>query len=195
MLRITKTEYQNKTFRLPVDLIEKLAEAAQKNNVSMTKLVIELCEYGLENLEESDSWISKDIMCWIIEILYIIHIFNRFLGFKNSYFELWKITFLNIVYLHFKKLFWKYRFSVLFEIYLFLPYPYFKRFFHIFFNHRRITDRKRCFGYFYTKHTFIFWFWFDLIWYTKYRMKIFRVAFFTVNATENDYIDYKLEKY
>ncbi|MEZ3425927.1 MAG: DUF2610 domain-containing protein [Lachnospiraceae bacterium] len=55
MLKITKTEYQNKTFRLPVDLIEKLAEAAQKNNVSMTKLVIELCEYGLENLEESDS--------------------------------------------------------------------------------------------------------------------------------------------
>ncbi len=55
MLRITKTEYQNKTFRPPVDLIEKLAEAAQKNNVSMTKLVIELCEYGLENLEESDS--------------------------------------------------------------------------------------------------------------------------------------------
>lgn len=44
-----------KTFRLPVALVEKLGEAAQKNNISMTKLVIELCEYGLENLEESDS--------------------------------------------------------------------------------------------------------------------------------------------
>lgn len=55
MLKIQKTEYQNKTFRLPVALVEKLGEAAQKNNISMIKLVIELCEYGLENLEESDS--------------------------------------------------------------------------------------------------------------------------------------------
>ena len=55
MLKIKKIEYQNKTFRLPVPLIEKLAETAQKNEISMTKLVIELCEYGLDNLEESDS--------------------------------------------------------------------------------------------------------------------------------------------
>lgn len=55
MLKIQKTEYQNKTFRLPVTLIEKLGEAAQKNNISMTKLVIELCEYGLDNLEEPNS--------------------------------------------------------------------------------------------------------------------------------------------
>ena len=40
MLKIQKTEYQNKTFRLPVALVEKLGEAAQKNNISMTKLVI-----------------------------------------------------------------------------------------------------------------------------------------------------------
>lgn len=54
MLKIKKTEYQNKTFRLPVPLIDKLAETAQKNSISMTKLIIELCEYGLENLDESE---------------------------------------------------------------------------------------------------------------------------------------------
>lgn len=54
MLKIKKTEYQNKTFRLPVPLIERLAQTAQKNDISMTKLVIELCEYGLENLDESE---------------------------------------------------------------------------------------------------------------------------------------------
>lgn len=55
MLKISKTEYQNKTFRLPVPLVERLAEVAQKNEISMTKLIIELCEYGLDNLDESDS--------------------------------------------------------------------------------------------------------------------------------------------
>lgn len=55
MLKLRKIEYQNKTFRLPIPLIEKLAETTQKNNISMTRLVIELCEYGLDNLDEYDS--------------------------------------------------------------------------------------------------------------------------------------------
>lgn len=54
MFKIEKVEYQNKTFRLPVPLIERLARAAQKNGISMTKLLIQLCEYGLKDLEESD---------------------------------------------------------------------------------------------------------------------------------------------
>lgn len=52
-LKIEKTEYQNKTFRLPVKLVEELAAVAQKNDISMTQLVITLCEYGLENLDAS----------------------------------------------------------------------------------------------------------------------------------------------
>ena len=57
-LIIKKEEYKNKTFRLPVSLVEELAEAAQKNDISMTQLVITLCRFGLDNLEypeESDS--------------------------------------------------------------------------------------------------------------------------------------------
>lgn len=52
-LVIKKEEYQNKTFRLPVPLVEELARTAQKNDISMTQLVITLCRYGLENLEDS----------------------------------------------------------------------------------------------------------------------------------------------
>lgn len=54
MLKITKIEYQNKTFRMPVPLIERLGESAEKNKISMNRLVIELCEYGLKHLEEPD---------------------------------------------------------------------------------------------------------------------------------------------
>ncbi len=54
-LKLKKIEYQHKSFRLPVPLIERLAETAQRNGMSMTRLVIELCEYGLENLDETDN--------------------------------------------------------------------------------------------------------------------------------------------
>lgn len=53
MLKIEKREYQNKTFRLPISLVEKLSHLAQQKNISMNQLVIILCEYGLENLEDS----------------------------------------------------------------------------------------------------------------------------------------------
>lgn len=54
MFKVEKIEYQNKTFRLPAPLIERLARAAQENGLSMTKLLIQLCEYGLKDLEEPD---------------------------------------------------------------------------------------------------------------------------------------------
>lgn len=52
MLKIEKKEYQNRTFRLPVSLIEKLGRIAQDKNISVNQLVVILCEYGLENLED-----------------------------------------------------------------------------------------------------------------------------------------------
>lgn len=53
MLKIEKMQYQNRTFRLPVPLIEKLGQVAQDKNISVNKLVVILCEYGLENLDDS----------------------------------------------------------------------------------------------------------------------------------------------
>ncbi|SCH18422.1 Uncharacterised protein [uncultured Clostridium sp.] len=54
MLKIDKNEYQNRTFRLPVSLIEKLGAIAQSKNISVNKLVIILCEYGIDNLDQSE---------------------------------------------------------------------------------------------------------------------------------------------
>lgn len=53
-LKLKKMEYISKTFRLPTDLAEELAATAQKNGISMTKLVITLCQYGLDNLDDAD---------------------------------------------------------------------------------------------------------------------------------------------
>ncbi len=55
MFKIEKgSECENKTFRLPVELIERLAVLASRNNISMNKLVIQCLNYALDNLEEDD---------------------------------------------------------------------------------------------------------------------------------------------
>lgn len=57
MFRIEKPEMVNKTFRLPLELIEKLSVVAQNKGVSLNNLVKQCCEYALNNLdiEEEDS--------------------------------------------------------------------------------------------------------------------------------------------
>ncbi|OUP20293.1 hypothetical protein B5F29_06435 [Lachnoclostridium sp. An196] len=53
--RVEKTEYVNKTFRLPKDLVTELSVLAQQKNVSLNQLVIQCCRYSLNNLEDSDT--------------------------------------------------------------------------------------------------------------------------------------------
>ena len=53
--RVEKTEYVNKTFRLPKDLVTELSVLAQHKNVSLNQLVIQCCRYSLNNLDESDT--------------------------------------------------------------------------------------------------------------------------------------------
>lgn len=48
--KIKKTEYINKTFRIPKELHERLSQLAQEENISMNELVIQCCEFALENL-------------------------------------------------------------------------------------------------------------------------------------------------
>ena len=48
--RIRKTEYINKTFRMPKTLVDELGVAAQAANISVNELVIQSCQYALENL-------------------------------------------------------------------------------------------------------------------------------------------------
>lgn len=41
----------NKTFRMPVNLVEKLLTLAQKNGVSLNNIVKQCCEYALDNID------------------------------------------------------------------------------------------------------------------------------------------------
>ena len=52
MFEIKKTEYTNKTFRLPLELVKKMESIAQNKGVSLNNLVTQCCEYGLDNIEQ-----------------------------------------------------------------------------------------------------------------------------------------------
>lgn len=47
-------EYENKSLRLPKDLITKVQELANKNNMSFNRVIIQCIEYALDNAEEAE---------------------------------------------------------------------------------------------------------------------------------------------
>ena len=47
MFKIEKTEMINKTFRLPLELVEELQKIAQNKGVSLNNLVKQCCEIAL----------------------------------------------------------------------------------------------------------------------------------------------------
>ncbi len=52
---INRPEMVNKTFRIPVQLVEKLSKVAQEKKVSLNYLIIQCCEYALKNLPDDNS--------------------------------------------------------------------------------------------------------------------------------------------
>ena len=52
MLKVSKPEMVNKTFRMPAELVERLNVVAQAQKVSLNNLVCQCCEYALDNLSE-----------------------------------------------------------------------------------------------------------------------------------------------
>ena len=56
MLIIKKeySEYVNKTFRLPVEIIETLDTVAKEKNSSLNKVVIQCLEFAIENMEPAE---------------------------------------------------------------------------------------------------------------------------------------------
>lgn len=54
MFKIKKDyiEYENKSLRLPKELINQVQELAGKNNMSFNKVVIQCIEYALESMED-----------------------------------------------------------------------------------------------------------------------------------------------
>ncbi len=53
MFEIKKPTSSNKTIRMPDLLIDKLEQLAFDNDISFNQLVIQCCEYALENLDLS----------------------------------------------------------------------------------------------------------------------------------------------
>lgn len=51
-LKTECTEYENKSLRLPKDLIETVQKLADDNNMSFNRVVTQCIEYALENMEE-----------------------------------------------------------------------------------------------------------------------------------------------
>lgn len=47
-------EYENKSLRLPTDLITKVQKLANDNALSFNKVVIQCIEYSLDHMEQED---------------------------------------------------------------------------------------------------------------------------------------------
>jgi predicted transcriptional regulator len=50
MFDVKRPDMTNKTFRLSADLMERLSSVAQAKKVSVNYLVIQCCEYALDNM-------------------------------------------------------------------------------------------------------------------------------------------------
>ena len=53
MFKVSKPEMVNKTFRLPVKLVQELQTVAQNKGVSLNNLIQQCCEYALKHLDKN----------------------------------------------------------------------------------------------------------------------------------------------
>ena len=51
MFSLRKDETVSKTIRIPVKLVEQLEKLADEKDLSLSKVIIQCCEYALENLD------------------------------------------------------------------------------------------------------------------------------------------------
>ncbi|MBQ7504972.1 MAG: hypothetical protein IJT79_06635 [Ruminococcus sp.] len=52
MFVVKKPESSNKTIRLPNELIDKLEKLASEKDISFNQLVVQCCQYALDNLQK-----------------------------------------------------------------------------------------------------------------------------------------------
>lgn len=61
MWRVVKNpEYVSKTFRLPLELVERIEVAAAQNGVSLNKFVFQSLNYAMENLDSSQEPVFEE---------------------------------------------------------------------------------------------------------------------------------------
>lgn len=51
-IRSNKKESENKTVRFPLELISRINQAIEGNDVSFSNFVIQACQYALDNMEK-----------------------------------------------------------------------------------------------------------------------------------------------
>ncbi len=51
MFKVQKKEYVNKTFRIEKDLLDKLCKIAQQENISVNELVVQCCNYAINDMK------------------------------------------------------------------------------------------------------------------------------------------------
>ena len=54
MFEIKSEQKSNKTIRMPDDLIDRLQKTADNNNISFNQLVVQCCEYALNDMKSND---------------------------------------------------------------------------------------------------------------------------------------------
>lgn len=54
MFEIKKPSASNKTIRMPDNLIEKLERLAAQYDISFNQLVVQCCEYALDNMKQAE---------------------------------------------------------------------------------------------------------------------------------------------
>lgn len=52
MFKVEKPEYINKTFRIDRELLTRLETVAQRENISINALVVQCCNYALNDMGE-----------------------------------------------------------------------------------------------------------------------------------------------
>ena len=52
-IRKNEIEYENKSLRLPIDLISEVQELANENDISFNKVVIQCIRYALDHMEQA----------------------------------------------------------------------------------------------------------------------------------------------
>lgn len=55
VFKIKKPLNSNKTIRMPDELIDKLQELANKNDISFNQVVVQCCEFALEHMPKDNS--------------------------------------------------------------------------------------------------------------------------------------------
>ena len=62
LFKVKKNEYINKTFRMPLELVNRMEIIAQEKRVSLNNLVTQCCEYALDNIETEEDRITANTL-------------------------------------------------------------------------------------------------------------------------------------